>query len=251
MIKFFRHIRFNLMETGKTGKYFKYAIGEIILVVIGILIALQINNSNNKSIEKSREIKYLTNIKIDLNKDIKGLDYNIEFREKKSRGTQKIIDQINGMPIEDLTETTYNVLNTLNQERFQPSNVTYNDLVSSGNMNLISNDSIKLYLFELSLLYQKNVFGVEHETHEYEEFISKPMYQYADIERMKPVFLRVKTAEEMSISEQDFDELFESKEFKNGCVVSIWTTEQMVQIYMDIKTNSNRIIDIIDMELKK
>lgn len=46
MIKFFRHIRRNLMETGKTGKYFKYAIGEIILVVIGILIALQVNNVN-------------------------------------------------------------------------------------------------------------------------------------------------------------------------------------------------------------
>ena len=47
MIKFFRNIRLNLMETGKTGNYFKYAIGEIILVVIGILIALQINNWND------------------------------------------------------------------------------------------------------------------------------------------------------------------------------------------------------------
>ena len=53
MIKFFRRIRFDLMEKNKTGKpalsarkYFKYAIGEIILVVIGILIALQINNWN-------------------------------------------------------------------------------------------------------------------------------------------------------------------------------------------------------------
>ena len=46
MIKFFRRIRFNLIEKNKTGKYLKYAIGEIILVVIGILIALQINNWN-------------------------------------------------------------------------------------------------------------------------------------------------------------------------------------------------------------
>ena len=73
------------------------------------------------------------------------------------------------MPIEDLTEATYNVVNTLYQEKFQPSNVTYNDLVSSGNMNLISNDSIKIDLFELSLLYQRNSFGIEHETKEYEE----------------------------------------------------------------------------------
>ena len=46
MIKFFRHIRKSLLEENKMGKYFKYAIGEIILVVIGILIALQINNWN-------------------------------------------------------------------------------------------------------------------------------------------------------------------------------------------------------------
>ena len=48
MIKFFRKIRYNLMSENKTGKYLKYAIGEIILVVIGILIALQINNWNEK-----------------------------------------------------------------------------------------------------------------------------------------------------------------------------------------------------------
>jgi len=58
MIKFFRHIRKDLMEKNKTGKYFKYAIGEIILVVIGILIALSINNWNEgqKSIKKGHEI---------------------------------------------------------------------------------------------------------------------------------------------------------------------------------------------------
>ena len=46
MIKFFRKIRYDLMEKNKTGKYLKYAIGEIVLVVIGILIALSINNWN-------------------------------------------------------------------------------------------------------------------------------------------------------------------------------------------------------------
>ena len=47
MIKFFRRIRYNLMEKNKTGKYLKYAIGEIVLVVIGILIAVSINSKYN------------------------------------------------------------------------------------------------------------------------------------------------------------------------------------------------------------
>jgi len=52
MIKFFRQIRYNLMEQNKTGKYLKYAIGEIMLVVIGILIALSINNWNQNRLNK-------------------------------------------------------------------------------------------------------------------------------------------------------------------------------------------------------
>ena len=69
MIKFFRKIRYNLMETGKTSRYFKYAIGEIILVVVGILIALQINiHEQNKSNQKKLD-KYLSSLIEDLNKD--------------------------------------------------------------------------------------------------------------------------------------------------------------------------------------
>ncbi|MBT8316904.1 MAG: hypothetical protein HKP59_04710 [Lutibacter sp.] len=55
MIKFFKKIRQNLLSEGKTGKYFKYAIGEIILVVIGILIALGINNWNENRKDSIQE----------------------------------------------------------------------------------------------------------------------------------------------------------------------------------------------------
>ena len=58
------------METGKTGKYFKYAIGEIILVVIGILIALQINNLNEKRINENKMVSILKEVQNDLKEDI-------------------------------------------------------------------------------------------------------------------------------------------------------------------------------------
>ena len=84
MIKFFRKIRQNLLMENKTGQYFKYAIGEIVLVVIGILIALQINNWNdNRKIDDVRR-NYYSQILLDLTKDsnfingrIKGLNSNI------------------------------------------------------------------------------------------------------------------------------------------------------------------------------
>ncbi|WP_199287194.1 DUF6090 family protein [Robertkochia marina] len=69
MIKFFRKIRQNLLAEGKTGKYLKYAVGEIVLVVIGILIALQINNwnENRKEFRKSKVL--LEEFKRDLARD--------------------------------------------------------------------------------------------------------------------------------------------------------------------------------------
>jgi hypothetical protein len=78
MIKFFRHIRKTLLNEGKTSKYFKYAIGEIVLVVIGILIALQINtwNENRKQIDTQNAI-YLI-VKEDLETDISDFESFIQ-----------------------------------------------------------------------------------------------------------------------------------------------------------------------------
>ena len=62
MIKFFRHIRKSLLMENRTSKYFKYAIGEIILVVIGILIALQINTWNQNRIYLKIEKQLLSEL---------------------------------------------------------------------------------------------------------------------------------------------------------------------------------------------
>ena len=67
MIKFFRKIRYDLMEINKTGKYLKYAIGEIVLVVIGILIALSINNWN-ESRKQEQNLKIVYHL---INNDLK------------------------------------------------------------------------------------------------------------------------------------------------------------------------------------
>ena len=84
MIKFFRHIKRKLISENKFSKYLLYAVGEIILVVIGILIALQINNANEISKEKQQAIKYEQNIISELQSDLKmlnGLDIMALFTE--------------------------------------------------------------------------------------------------------------------------------------------------------------------------
>jgi hypothetical protein len=74
MIKFFRSIRQNLLNEGKTSKYLKYAIGEIVLVMIGILLALQVNNWNENRKAIIKEKTYIQSIYKDLKTDIKKIN---------------------------------------------------------------------------------------------------------------------------------------------------------------------------------
>ncbi|TXE18786.1 hypothetical protein ES692_04865 [Psychroserpens burtonensis] len=88
MIKFFRKIRYNLMATGKTSKYFKYAIGEIILVVIGILIALSINNWNEHQKAKTNEVELLKSLEKELSANIQLLSI-INSKNKAYKNASK------------------------------------------------------------------------------------------------------------------------------------------------------------------
>jgi Family of unknown function (DUF6090) len=102
MIKFFRKIRYNLMEQNKTGKYLKYAVGEIILVVIGILIALQINNWNQNRIEANEELNILKALKVGLETDLNDLNYNAISIENSINSANTVIQRLeNDEPYRD------------------------------------------------------------------------------------------------------------------------------------------------------
>ncbi len=92
MLKFFRTTRQNLLSAGKTGRYLKYAIGEIVLVVIGILIALSINNWNANQKDEKETLNYLTNLTEALNEDMASLEANILFNKTRLKGIFYILE---------------------------------------------------------------------------------------------------------------------------------------------------------------
>ena len=110
MIKFFRRIRQNLLNEGKTSKYFKYAIGEILLVVIGILIALQINNWNEQRKNKAKEKAILASIHKEFTKNKIQLD-SVLFHHKKSY--KACIRLSEKFPLIIENENLYAVVNTV------------------------------------------------------------------------------------------------------------------------------------------
>ena len=74
MLRFLRQIRQRLLTDNKFSKYLMYAVGEILLVVIGILIALQINTWNEERIERKNEVKLLKELKADLDDNLEEIE---------------------------------------------------------------------------------------------------------------------------------------------------------------------------------
>ena len=95
MIKFFRHIRKSLLMENKTGKYFKYAIGEIILVVIGILIALSINNWNETKKQDKQIIKGLSEVRDNLIGDSLAISNTLKLKLEDIEIQNRVIRLLN------------------------------------------------------------------------------------------------------------------------------------------------------------
>ena len=102
MIKFFRNIRKSLITEGKTSKYLKYAIGEIVLVVIGILIALQINNWNESRKDRVKEKEILMALADNLENNIETLEADVVFLQIHRESAKIILSVLdNKLPYSD------------------------------------------------------------------------------------------------------------------------------------------------------
>ncbi|SDS02400.1 hypothetical protein SAMN04515667_1233 [Formosa sp. Hel1_31_208] len=127
------------MEKNKTGKYFKYALGEIVLVMIGILLALQINNWNEKRKENSQTIGLLENMIKDLKTDIQILDLEINnFNQHINSSRTLLISEDYQLFSSD---SIYNLLPT-NSTRYKLVDLTYEKLKNVGVTKILDSDEL-------------------------------------------------------------------------------------------------------------
>ncbi|WP_052188182.1 DUF6090 family protein [Cellulophaga sp. Hel_I_12] len=149
MIKFFRKIRKQLLTENKFNKYVLYAIGEIILVVIGILIALQINNWNEERKENKQERFILQKLLNDLNSDIADIDNQISVSKSNLLDFKEAANILLNNEVGDINTFNDKISNVLNISGFNQKNTTFSNLISTGKIELIKNqalsDSIVIY----------------------------------------------------------------------------------------------------------
>jgi hypothetical protein len=141
MIKFFRKIRQRLLTENKFGKYLTYAIGEIILVVIGILIALSINNWNENEKLKTEEVIYLKNFRQSLISDI---EYNKVRSDRYLLTKESISFLLNhieqNLPYQDSLKYHFGRIT----QTWRPKiNTEVFDALKSNDLNVIANDSLR------------------------------------------------------------------------------------------------------------
>ncbi len=140
MIPFFRRIRKQFADDNKPIKYMRYAIGEIVLVVIGILIALQINNWNVKKNQQENIEEYAKLLIQDLEEDILMVDINMTMINEISNKIDSLVNSVQNKKTEDISNLdflclTWNVL----YRPYMWNRTTFNQLESSGSMQYIEN----------------------------------------------------------------------------------------------------------------
>jgi hypothetical protein len=146
MIKFFRKIRYELMEKNKTAKYFKYAIGEIVLVMIGILLALQVSNWNQERKDRISERKLLDNIHRDFVHNKVGFDSLKAIHYRALKGLEKLVAlfPLNNDSLKYAAYKKYNL--QIKGMTYDPYSSSIESVVNSNAIQLIQDENLQKYL---------------------------------------------------------------------------------------------------------
>jgi len=158
MLKFFRTIRKKLIEEDNVRKYLLYAIGEILLVVIGILIALQVNNWNEELKNRRSERAYLERLSRDIDLDAVALKDAIENAESWAQAAGFVLTALEDSSTAAFAPCRFARSMTLAQYSNWPvlNRQTYQELVSTGGLSLISDAELKAKLGQFYAEFDAN-----------------------------------------------------------------------------------------------
>jgi len=151
MIKIFRKIRYNLMEKNKTRKYLKYAIGEIILVVIGILIALSLNNWKEDLDNHGEEMRILSGLKQEFEMNLMEVNRNIKLNTSALKWTEALLVQIRTEDPFNKPRYVDNLLYKVSMSgSFDAQTGLINEVISSGKLSYIKDPDLRNRLTSVS-----------------------------------------------------------------------------------------------------
>lgn len=253
MIPFFRKIRYGFAmnnqpasRTGRFLKYSRYAIGEIVLVVIGILIALQINEWNDNRLKRNLEVEFLREINDNLLKDTAKINEVLEFNKTKMVAIKSMMIRFEEAKSGDFDLQAFsqqmNILGTY--DKFLPNRTAFDNLLDTETIGLISNRDLrtlisKYYKFDFVDGTQKTV---QDRTRAFTETASTHLTTKENMYGMFGVNLDLKSSQDTQI--------FRDEEVITAMVYMSITLSYQNQLMETTLNDVNKILDLIEEETK-
>lgn len=253
MIKFFRKIRQNLImeklhagQAGKTSKYFKYAIGEIILVVIGILIALQINNWNENRKENIKSYNYLQRLNDDMVNVSKSVNSSVKAIEQKQKNSMLVLEALesNELPISKKADFDRYLKEYFQFEITIQNANTFNEMISSGDLKLIKKQWLRTAFSNLSE-YREFIMEVNQSNHNADK-INNDLFK----KHVRYHVYNVDTDSTKVTTTYNFNAMAKDTLFINQISNQSYTWYAILRMYKGYENYVNRIKDTIQAELK-
>lgn len=250
MIKFFRHIRQNLIMENKTTTYFKYAIGEIVLVVIGILIALQINNWNQELGNKQDEHLIVKNLNLEFKKNKISIQKFIKHHESILSDTRDLMNLI-GEPEETLKRLNLDSLisRSIDYWTYKPSQSVVSDIISSGKLNLITSDSLRLQLFDWSVNLDENEENYNTLDEVFQTIVLSYLTKHASLKNIDSYSI-LEWSKKSKLNHSNY-KMFQDIEFENVMDSHAWDLKNYIMVLENIEKTIDRIIIETNRELQQ
>ncbi len=252
MIKFYRKIRQSLIAEEKTGKYLKYAIGEIILVVAGILIALQINNWNEQRKQNILEQEYLIALKTEFENNVievsRVLNLNIELLEKAQElATYTGLDLPN-ITDEQFAELFFGVIKS--EVQYRPGSGVLTEIINSGNLNALKKRELKNALAALDGLILRIRFQESEELAKMRDELISLGHEKMSLRKMAfDAFGQPFDMDKGRFLDSNLH-MLKSKIFDNYITGFIYASGFLNGRYKALKEQLQEIIAIIDSQIK-
>lgn len=239
MIKFFRKIRQQLLSENKFTKYLIYAVGEIVLVVLGILIALQINNSNDAKKLSVKERVVLTQMQQNLQNDIEDLNLNIRGTRRRLRANEVVLSALqNKTPFYDSLHYFY--AGIFGNFQFSENTAAWENLKSVG-LDLVSDDSLRNAISELYTLKYGYIENLERGLDD--------RYQWNN---MYPQMLEHVNLDTLWVSAVpvDHEGLMDDREFQEVLKMNIFLRKYIKGQYVIAEKDASAILVQLEKHLK-
>jgi len=251
MIPFFRKIRKQMADDNQFLKYSRYAVGEIVLVVVGILIALQINNWNEDLKIRNKELTYLESIKTDLLLNVEELENFLELRDSCVVSCNRVLDYYEDELEIDLVDFNFHAVNLMIWFPFTQHDNTYRELLNSGNLSLISDKKTKNDLQDMQVGFQKIAFIEGEMQQDYESYLYDVYFTIADVNKNLEQFeAHIESkADATKLSKTEVLDLLKNLKFKNGVRLSKYNSKLLTAEYKQMIETTQNIITRIDDQL--